>query len=126
MCLNTGSECNRIHRSLVEGKKLAYRSVRVSDLSGKEDSDDKFVTVVVRKHPNLTEPLQFDALPEELKGLKSAGNLVQLEIRNGETTQIVITLDDFNKLSPNIADVLKNADGLRGRRKGFRPNQTGE
>lgn len=105
---------------------MAYRSVRVSDLTGKEDSDDKFVTVVVRRHPSLEEPVQFDALPDELKGLKSAGNLVQLEIRNGETTQLVTTLDDFNKLSPNINDVLKKADGLRGRRKGFRPSQQSE
>ncbi|OII38541.1 hypothetical protein BIU91_17970 [Curtobacterium sp. MMLR14_002] len=102
---------------------MAYRSVRVSDLSGKEDSDEKFVTVVVRRHPQLDEPVQFDALPEEVSGLKDAGNLVALEIRNGDTQQIVVTLDEFNKLSPKINDVLKNADGLRGRRKGFRPSQ---
>jgi hypothetical protein len=94
----------------------------VSDLSGKEGSDDQFVTVVVRRHPALEGPVQFDALPDELKGLKSAGNLVVVEIKNGETEQLVVTLDDFNKLSPKIADVLKNADGLRGRRKGFRPS----
>jgi hypothetical protein len=96
---------------------MAYRSVRVSDLSGKEDSDEKF------RHPQLDEPVQFDALPEEVSGLKDAGNLVALEIRNGDTQQIVVTLDEFNKLSPKINDVLKNADGLRGRRKGFRPSQ---
>ena len=105
---------------------MAYRSVRVSDLTGKEDDDEKFVTLVIRRHPSLTEPVQIDVLPEEIKGLKSAGNLVQLEIRNGETTQLVTTLDDFNKLSPNINEILKKADGLRGRRKGFRPNQPGE
>lgn len=105
---------------------MAYRSVRVSDLTGKEDSDDKFVTVVVRSHPDLEEAVQFDALPDELKGLKSAGNLVQLEIRNGDNKQLVVTLEDFNKLSPKINDVLKTADGLRGRRKGFRPSQQGD
>lgn len=101
---------------------MAYRSVRVSDLSGKEGRDEDFVTVVVRRHPALDEPVQFDALPDELKGLKGAGNLVVVEIKNGETQQLVVTLDDFNKLSPKINDVLKNADGLRGRRKGFRPS----
>lgn len=60
-------------------------------------------------------------LPEEIKGLKSAGDLVVLEVRNGETTQVVVTLQEFNKLSPKIDDILANADGLRGRRKGFRP-----
>lgn len=102
---------------------MAYRSVRVSDLSGKEDDDAKFITLVVRRHPDLDEPVQIDVLPDEIKGLKSAGNLVALEIRNGETEQLVVTLDEFSKLSPNMADILKRADGLRGRRKGFRPNQ---
>lgn len=100
---------------------MAFKSVRVSDLSGAEGDDAAFVTVVVRKHPKLDEPVQFDALPEELKGLKSAGDLVILELKNGDTTQVVVTLAEFNKLSPKIDDVLANADGLRGRRKGFRP-----
>jgi hypothetical protein len=121
MCLNTGSECIRIHQSLVEGKKLAYRSVRVSDLTGKEDSDDKFVTLVVRKAPGLVEPVQLDVLPSEIAGLKGAGDLVVLEIKNGETTQLVVTLSEFKKLSPDIEAILAKADGLRGRRKGYKP-----
>jgi hypothetical protein len=102
---------------------MAFRSVRVSDISGAEGKDDEFVTVIVRQHPGLEEPVQFDALPKEISGLKGAGDLVQLEIRNGETRNLVVTLAEFNKLAPNIAEVLANADGLRGRRKGFRPNQ---
>jgi hypothetical protein len=102
---------------------MAFRSVRVSDISGAEGKDEDFVTVVVRQHPNLEEPVQFDALPKEISGLKGAGDLVQLEIRNGETRSLVVTLAEFNKLAPNIAEVLAKADGLRGRRKGFRPNQ---
>ena len=102
---------------------MAFRSVRVSDISGAEGKDEDFVTVVVRQHPNLDEAVQFDALPKEISGLKGAGDLVQLEIRNGDTRNLVVTLAEFNKLAPNIAEVLANADGLRGRRKGFRPNQ---
>lgn len=101
---------------------MAFKSVRVSDISGAEGKDEDFVTVVVRQHPKLDEPVQFDALPDEIKNLKGAGDLVQLEIRNGETRNVVVTLAEFNKLSPNIAEVLANADGLRGRRKGFRPS----
>lgn len=100
---------------------MAFKSVRVSDISGTEGDDEDFVTVVVRRHPKLEEPVQFDALPDEIKGLKSAGDLVVLEVKNGETRQIVVTLAEFNKLSPNIDAVLANADGLKGRRKGFRP-----
>lgn len=101
---------------------MAFKSIRVSDLTGAEGTDDEFVTVVVRKHPALEEPVVFDAKPAELTGLKSADQLVILEIKNGgEPTQVVTTLTEFGKLSPNIADVLKNAPGVRGRRPGFRP-----
>lgn len=102
---------------------MAYRSVRVSDLSGAEGNDEDFVSVVVRRHPEIDEPVVFDALPDELKGLKSADQLVVLEIKNGETQQVVTTLSDFNKISPNIKEVLANAPGVRGRRPGFRPQQ---
>lgn len=106
---------------------MAFKSIRVSDLTGAEGNDADFVTVVVRRHPELSEPVVFDAKPEELKGLKSADQLVVLEIKNGgEPTQVVTTLNEFSKLSPNISDVLKNADGLRGRRKGFRPSANGQ
>jgi len=100
---------------------MAFKSIRVSDLTGAEGTDEEFITVVVRSHPNLEDPVQFDAKPEELKGLKSAGDLVELELKNGDTRRVVVTLAEFNKLSPNIKEVLENADGLRGRRKGFRP-----
>ncbi|MEU2204238.1 hypothetical protein AB0P19_07105 [Microbacterium oleivorans] len=102
---------------------MAFKSIRVSDLTGAEGDDKDFVTVVVRQHPELDEPVQFDALPAELKSLKGLNDLVVLELRNGETTQVVTTKTEFNKLSENIGEVLKNADGLRGRRKGFRPSQ---
>lgn len=100
---------------------MAFKSIRVSDLTGAEGEDEEFLTVVVRSHPNLEDPVQFDAKPDELKGLKSAGDLVELELKNGETQRLVVTVAEFNKLSPNMKDVLANADGLRGRRRGFRP-----
>lgn len=103
---------------------MAFKSIRVSDLTGAEGDDEKFVNVIVRTCPGLDEPVQFDALPEELKGLKGIKDLVVLELKTGENTQqLVTTLAEFNKLSPDINTVLENADGLRGRRKGFRPNQ---
>lgn len=105
---------------------MAFKSIRVSDLTGAEGDDKDFVTVVVRQHPELEEAIQFDALPAELTALKGLKDLVVIELRNGETTQIVTTLAEFNKLSANIGDVLKNADGLRGRRKGYRPSAQGK
>ncbi|MDR7356378.1 hypothetical protein [Paeniglutamicibacter sulfureus] len=104
------------------GESGAWVSRKVSDLSGKEGKDDAFTNVVVRTHPGLEESVQFDALPDELKGLKPLEDLVQLELRHGtEIVELVVTLEEFNKLSPKIQEVLDNADGLKGRRKNFRP-----
>lgn len=101
---------------------MAFKSIRVSDLTGAEGTDEQFVSVIVRKHPAIEEAVVFDAKPEELKGVKSAGDLVIFEIKNGgEPVQVVTTVAEFAKLSPNIVDVLKSAPGVRGRRPGFRP-----
>lgn len=101
---------------------MAWISRKVSDLTGKEGKEDAFTNVVVRTHPKLEESVQFDALPEELKGLTPLNDLVQLELRHGtEVKELIVTLEEFNKLSPKIDEVLNNADGLRGRRRGFSP-----
>ncbi|MCJ1699931.1 hypothetical protein MT356_09370 [Rathayibacter festucae] len=100
---------------------MGFRQIRVSDLTGAEATEDEIVTIVVRSRPDLDEPKQFDALPIEVKDLKPAANLVSLEIRNGQTTEMVVTLAEFNKIAPNINAVLENADGLKGRRKGYKP-----
>lgn len=107
----------------MKGIAMGYISRRVSDLTGTEANDSEFLTLVVRRHPELEEPVQIDVLPKEISGLKSLTDLVVLEVKkNGdEPTQIVTTVADFNKLSGNMAEVLSNADGIRGRRKGFRP-----
>lgn len=105
---------------------MAWISRKVSDLSGKEGKEDAFVNVVVRTHPKLEEAVQFDALPDEVKGLTPLTDLVQLELRKGtEVKELIVTLEEFNKLSPKMEEVLDNADGLRGRRSGFKPNRNG-
>jgi hypothetical protein len=99
-----------------------FRLALTPDLTGKESKEDAFTNVVVRVHPKLEEPVQFDALPEELKGLTPLNDLVQLELRKGTAVQeLIVTLEEFNKLSPKIEGVLNGADGLRGRRRGYSP-----
>ncbi|MBO1267062.1 hypothetical protein [Arthrobacter cavernae] len=100
---------------------MAYVSKRVSDLTGVEASDDKFVELVVRSAPGLKHPVKLDVLPEEIKGLKSAGEIVVLEVKNGETEQLIVSLAEWKKLSPKIDEIVANAPGLKGRRPGFRP-----
>jgi hypothetical protein len=92
----------------------------VSDISGKEADEADFVKLVVRDHPAITEPKQLDVLPDEVKGLKSAGNLVTFEIgNNGDKKTVTVTLADFQKLVSDA--VVKAAPGTRGRRPGYSP-----
>ena len=102
---------------------MAFKSVRVSDISGIELDDNQVVNVVVRDHPRVQEAKQFDASEEELKALKVVNNLVTLELRHadGSTQDVAVTAAEFAKLIPD--DKLAGFDGLRGRRKGFRPGE---
>lgn len=101
---------------------MGYVSRRVSDISGTEAPDDQFIELIVRKAPGLTEPVRLDVLPDEIKGLKAAGEVVVLEVRNGETSQLIVTVNEWKKLAPNIDEIVANADGVRGRRKGYKPS----
>lgn len=101
---------------------MAYISKRISDLSGTEANDSEFVELVVRSAPGLEQPVKLDVLPDEIKGLKGAGELVILEVgNNGEKDQLIVTLAEWKKLSPKIDEIVANAPGLKGRRPGFRP-----
>ena len=103
---------------------MAYVSKRVSDLTGVEAPDAEFVELIVRQAPGLTEPVKLDVLPAEIAGLKSAGDVVVLDVKNnGDSSQLIITAAEWKKLAPNIDEVIANASGVRGRRKGFRPGQ---
>lgn len=99
---------------------MAIRRVMVSDLTGAEGNEEDFTVLTVRQHPKLTEPKALDILPDELKGLKTAGDLVVLETgTNGDRQQVVVTLAEFRKVVPD--KVVEAARGTRGRRPGFSP-----
>lgn len=90
----------------------------VSDVSGTEANENEFVKLVVRQHPSATEAKVLDVLPSEIEGLKDAGDLVVLEVNNGEKKQIVVKLADFRKLVND--EIVENAPSNRGRRPGTR------
>jgi hypothetical protein len=92
----------------------------VSDLTGTEGPEEDFVTLTIREHPAITEPKALDVLPDEIKDMKSAGELVVLEIGNGEKKQMIVTLAVFRKLCSD--EIVKNARGTKGRRPGYSPN----
>lgn len=101
---------------------MAIVSRKVSDLSGQDGADHEFATVVVRQHPELDQPKALDVLAAEVEAFKEIGDLVMIEVTmpTGHTKNIAMKLADFNKLAPNMGEVLKNARGTRGRLPGTR------
>lgn len=97
-------------------------SKRVSDVSGKE-LDGNYVNVVIKGHSQLDEHKQVDVSEAEAKSIKTVDGLVEVEFRpsNGEARTVYCTEEELAKVVP--LEVLKYADGLRGRRKNFRPGQ---
>jgi len=96
---------------------MGYKSIRTSDISGEVLADDKVITVVLRSEGKL-----FDAAAEELTGLKRLTNVVEVELRHadGTTEEFIVNKSDFDKVV--TAEVLANADNIRGRRNGFKPS----
>lgn len=97
---------------------MAIRSVKVSDISGNEGAD---VIVVVRQHPAIQQAKSLDLTPEEVAQIKEITDLVILEIKDEETgpaREVYVRLNDFNKLSDDMAGVLDRARFTRGRRPG--------
>lgn len=106
-----------------EVSSLAIVQKRASDLTGVEGPDTDFCTVVVRSFPGLDRSVRLDVLPSEIKDLKSAGDIVQLEVKNpnGEVIELVVTLAELKKVAPNIEKIVQAAPGTRGRVPGFSP-----
>ncbi|MEV0473771.1 hypothetical protein [Streptomyces prunicolor] len=109
---------------------MAYVTRRVSDLSGTEGAEKDFAALTVRRYPGLEKPAQLDVTPEEIKGLKDDDNIVMVEVKQPGSTdsEIVYMLrDDFDALAPkdNMAALLGQARGTRGRRPGTKVNGNG-
>jgi hypothetical protein len=56
---------------------VAVKEVRVSDLTGEQD--DNMARLVVVSHPKFSGPITLDVREEEVRGLESLGDLVELE-----------------------------------------------
>jgi len=95
--------------------------VKQSDISGRLLADEDAVSVVVRRHPRISGPRQFDAAREELAALRPVEDLVALELTmpGGDIEALTCTVAEFDRVIG--AEVLRNAQGTRGRRRGFRP-----
>lgn len=99
---------------------MALVTRMASDISGKEADEADFVQLVIRSHKSLDEPRVLDVLPDEIKALKAAGDVVTCEVgTNGDKVTLVVTLAEFRKVVPD--NVAKKGRKTRGRRPGFSP-----
>jgi hypothetical protein len=88
---------------------VAVKEVRVSDLTGEQD--DNMGRLVVVSHPSYSGPITLDVREEEVRGLESLGDLVELEYTppEGRTRKLIVSADDFSKLAGNMDGILTEA-----------------
>ena len=93
---------------------MAVKQIRVSDLSGRQASEDQFAKLIVHEHPQYQGPITLDVLPEELGELPDSDQYVSIEVvqpgeRSGQ--RALLSLDRFNQLagSGDMQAVLMNA-----------------
>jgi hypothetical protein len=88
---------------------MGTKVIHVSDISGREGTREEMGRLVIHQHPDFQQvPITLDVLPEEIKSLEAATQLVVLEYfapgsRRGE--RLTVTLDDFNRLAPEGTDI---------------------
>ncbi len=93
---------------------MAVKQVRVSDLSGRQATEEQFAKLIVHEHPQFQGPITLDVLPEELGELPESEQYVSIEvIQPGERSgqRALLSVDRFNKLaaSGEMDAVLMNA-----------------
>ena len=81
---------------------MAVKQVRVSDLSGRQATEEQFARLIVHEHPHYQGPITLDVLPEELGELPDSDQYVSIEvIQPGERSgqRALLSLERFNQLA---------------------------
>jgi hypothetical protein len=99
---------------------MAQVQLTASDLTGAQGPDEEFGKLVIRKYPGLEGSRVLDVKPEEVSGLRTQGDLVELEYTEPGSTAVkalVVNKRDFDALSKGkpMNEVLAAARTLRGR-----------
>ena len=85
------------------GQAVAVKQVRVSDLSGRQATEEQFAKLIVHEHPQYQGPITLDVLPEELGELPDSDQYVSIEVigpgdRSGQRA-LLLSVDRFNQLA---------------------------
>jgi hypothetical protein len=81
---------------------VAVKQVRVSDLSGRQATEEQFAKLIVHQHPEYQGPITLDVLPEELGELPDSDQYVSIEvIQPGERSgqRVLLSVERFNQLA---------------------------
>lgn len=100
------------------GLAVAIKTIRVSDLSGKEVEEDQLAKLVIHEHPKYQGPISLDVLPDEVGELPESDAYVRIEvIQPGERSgqKATISLDRFNSMAGDMDAVVMNAVASQGR-----------
>jgi hypothetical protein len=112
------------------GPQMAIKTIRVSDLSGKQADDDNMAKLVIHEHPQYQGPITLDVLPDEIGELPETESYVRIEVvqpgdRSGQ--KALLSLDHFNKLAAGKdmnAVLLEAVAAQRGQKEAPRRRQT--
>jgi hypothetical protein len=109
---------------------VAVKQVRVSDLSGRQASEDAFAKLIVHEHPQYQGPITLDVLPEELGELPESDQYVSIEVigpgeRSGQ--RALLSVDRFNQLASggDMPSILMNAVATQQPQPPARPRRRG-
>jgi hypothetical protein len=112
------------------GQAVAVKQVRVSDLSGRQASEEQFARLIVHEHPQYQGPITLDVLPEELGELPDSDQYVSIEVvqpgeRSGQ--RAVLSVERFNQLATagDMHSILLNAVAAQQPQRPAQPRRRG-
>jgi hypothetical protein len=109
---------------------VAVKQVRVSDLSGRQATEEQFAKLIVHEHPQYQGPITLDVLPEELGELPDSDQYVSIEvIQPGERSgqRALLSVERFNQLAAggDMNTVLMNAAATQQPQRPAQPRRRG-
>ena len=109
---------------------MAVKQVRVSDLSGRQATEEQFAKLIVHEHPHYQGPITLDVLPEELGELPDSDQYVSIEvIQSGERSgqRAVLSVERFNQLAAggDMNTILMNAVAAQQPQRPAQPRRRG-
>ena len=109
---------------------MAVKQVRVSDISGRQATEEQFAKLVVHEHPQYQGPITLDVLPDEIGELPDSDQYVSIEVigpgeRSGQ--RVLLSVERFNQLAAggDMHAILMNAVSAQQPHRPAQPRRRG-